>query len=201
MGRREQFTVGELTITEAIKRAGGDILKHLKTYVCTPAAKVADRYFASANMANGAYAVANGGLPGDGLAHNITVTHATVAAGTDTLGTITFVGEDIHGKAISEVITPLADQTAQGLKAFKKVTSMTQAGWVIAGGNDTLTIGFGDVIGLPDKIALAADIVLVGFETALVNAPTVTVDSLDVSKNTVMAVGNATKKLRVIYQL
>lgn len=103
-------------------------------------AAVANRIVTIANMKVGTYTIANAS-PVWGGGALITVTHATVAAGTDTLGTITIAGKDLAGQTISEVITPVADSTVTGTKIFRSVTSATGAGWVIAGGNDTITIG------------------------------------------------------------
>jgi Ca2+-binding RTX toxin-like protein len=83
---------------------------------------------------------------------NITVTHTAVGAA-DTLGTITVLGTDRDNKVISEVITPLAGTVASGVRAFKTITSITGAGWVIGAGNDTITIGVGTVLGLPFVIS------------------------------------------------
>jgi hypothetical protein len=153
-------------------------------------------------MHNGAYAVANGGLPGDGLAHSVTcaVTAVDVA---DTMGKLTIVGTDIDGKVISEDIVPAAGSTVEGNLAFKSVTSITGSGWVQGGtGPDYIVIGFGEKVGLPDYIAAAADILMLGFDTAIVNAPTVAVDTGVLAKNVVTTpTGNGTKKLRVLYQV
>ncbi len=204
MGRREQFSCNELTITGGIKSGKRELLaKVLKFYSCVPAAIVADRYFASAAMHNGAYAVANSGLPGDGLAHNVTMC-VTDVGGTDTRGTITVTGTDIEGKIISEIFTPGATGvTVQGTKAFKSVTSIVGSGWVTADGADTIVIGFGEIMGLPDYLAATSDVLLVGFDTGLANAPTVTQSATVLAQNTVTnpAAGNAAKKLRVLYQL
>jgi len=202
MGRREQFTVGELTITQGIRSYpyGELATRMLQGYFRVPAAKVADRYFASAAMHNGAYAVANGGLPGDGLAHNVTCVQTAVDA-EDTNGTLTVTGVDLEDKPISEVITPNAGATVEGAMAFKRVDSITGAGWVAGGGDDTIVIGFGDVIGLPHRLQGTQDILLAAFDTAVLNAPTVTVDAAVLAKNTVKVVGDAAKALRVIYRL
>ena len=69
----------------------------------------------------------------------------------------------------------------------------------VAGG--VVVIGFGDKIGLPDKLSVAGDILLVGFDTALVNAPTVAIDANILAKNCITAVGDGTKVLRAIYQV
>jgi flavin-dependent dehydrogenase len=124
--------------------------KHLNlagrlVYLGTPILADDDRIVVSANMKNGTYTkAANPDVP-----RNITVTHTIVATGTDTLGTITIVGTDIEGLPVSEVITPDAGTTVAGEVIFKTVTSITGAGWVIAGGNDTIKVGVGTVIGLP----------------------------------------------------
>ena len=203
MARRENWSVGELIVTKGI-RAGKSLKlqKVLKFFVGTPATIVANRYFASAAMHNGAYAVANSGLPGDGMAHNVTCAQTAVDV-EDTNGTLTIIGLDADGKVITEDITPNAGSTVQGTKAFKQVTSIVGAGWAQGGtGPDTIIIGFGELIGLPDKIAASDDVLLVASSTALINAPTVTVDAAVLAKNTVtMDTGDATKKLRVLYQV
>jgi hypothetical protein len=103
-------------------------------------AAVANRFVTTTNMVVGTYTIANASPVWAGGCL-VTITHTTVAAGTDTLGTVTIVGTSITGAAQSEVITPLADAVATGTKIFRTVTSATGAGWVIAGGNDTLVIG------------------------------------------------------------
>jgi hypothetical protein len=199
MGRREQMTIGELTITKGIKTGvAGMIRKMVRAYAGVPATIVANRYFTGA-MANGLYAILNSGLPGDGLAHNITVA-ATTDTGADTPGSILFTGLDLNGKIISESIIPAQGSTVSGLKAFKKVTAMLQSGWALVGGNDTIVIGFGEVVGLPDRLSATTDVLLFGFTTALVDAPTVVIGD-ELCENTVLVpTGNGAKKLTVIYQ-
>jgi hypothetical protein len=103
-------------------------------------AAVANRIVTIANMKVGTYTIANASPVWAGGAL-ITITHATVAAGTDTLGTVTIDGTSLTGAVQSETITPLADTVATGTKIFRTVTAVTGAGWVIAGGNDTITVG------------------------------------------------------------
>jgi len=192
--RHELLTVGKL-----IGGPNGEVERFLKTFVGTPAAAVANRYFASAAMHNGAYTVANSGLPGDGLAHNVTCAQTAVDV-EDTNGKLVIVGKDVNGNAISEEIIPNAGETVQGLKAFKEVVSITGVGWTQGGtGADTIVIGFGDLIGLPDVLLVASDVFLVAVGTGLLNAPTVVVGAAP-CQNTVVATGaNGTNKLRVIY--
>ncbi len=203
MSRKENWSVSELIVTKGI-RAGKllKLSKVLKFFICTPATIVADRYFASAAMHNGAYAVANDGLPGDGLAHNVTCAETAVGA-EDTNGKLTITGLDVDGNIITEDIIPDAGVTIQGARAFKKVTSIVGSGWAQGGGqDDTIVIGFGEIVGLPDRLAVAADVLMLAHNTALVNAPTVVADANVLSKNTALVpTGDGTKKLRVLYQV
>jgi len=200
MSRHEQRSIGELWITKGIRAGKRKLLaKMLKFYAVVPAAIVANRYFTGA-MANGLYAILNSGLPGDGLAHNITVA-ATTDTGADTPGSILFTGLDIEGKIITENIIPAQGSTVQGVKAFAKVTSMLQSGWVLVGGNDTIVIGFGEVLGLPDYIAAAADVLMAAFTTGLINTPTVVVGAQLCNNTIVVPTGDGSKVLRVLYQV
>jgi hypothetical protein len=116
----------------------------------SPGAADDDYYVASVNMKVGAYTLAHTAPVGGG-ARNVTVTHTAVDAA-DTLGTITVTGTDLSGAVITETITPTSGGVKQGTKAFATITSIVGAGWVIGGGNDTIKVGFGDLIGLPDKL-------------------------------------------------
>ena len=115
-------------------------MSSLYTNIAATTAAVANRFVTSANMKVGTYTIANASPVWAGGCI-VTITHATVAAGTDTLGTITIVGTGLSGATITEVITPLADAVASSVNIFRTVVSATGAGWVIAGGNDTITIG------------------------------------------------------------
>jgi len=112
-----------------------------RTNISATTAANANRLVTSANMKVGAYTVVNSGVAVHGAGFRVTVTHATVAVGTDTLGTIVVVGTSLAGQSVTETITPTADGTATGNTIFKVVASVTGAGWVIAGGNDTITVG------------------------------------------------------------
>jgi hypothetical protein len=109
------------------------------TGIAAATAAVANRYVVSTNMKVGAYTLANTTPTWQG-AGLVTVTHTTVVT-TDTLGTIVVVGVDLAGQTRTDTITPVADSTATGVIPFRTITSITGAGWVIAGSNDTLTVG------------------------------------------------------------
>ena len=144
-----------------------------------------DFFVASTDMKVGAYVLANTTMPGT-CARNVTVTQTITNAAEDTNGTIVVVGTDLAGDAITETLTPNGGATVAGAKAFRTVTSITGVGWVINGADeDTVTLGFGDAIGLPDM--LAADSVLLctlnGVREAV--APTVTFSTTVLDLNTV----------------
>lgn len=92
-------------------------------------------------MKNAAYTLTATTMPETGTARKITITHATVAAGTDTLGTVTVVGMNLSGQTITEVCVPIHDATTTYTKWFASIVSITGAGWAIVGGNDTITVG------------------------------------------------------------
>lgn len=131
-----------------------------------------------ANMKVGAYTIAHQ----PDVARCVTVTHATVATGTDTLGTITVVGLNSKGKLVTEVITPVADTLVAGLTAFASIISITGAGWVIAGGNDTIIIGVGTTLGIPMDIS--SSYAMIAWVNNVLIAPTV-VQNAHVEKCTV----------------
>ncbi len=119
-------------------------------YLGTPELDDDDQVVTTANMKVGTYTVdASPDVP-----RVITVTHTSVGA-TDTLGTLTITGTDYADTVITEVITPLADTTVTGTKAFKTVSGIDGADWVIAEGNDTITVGTGPALGLPEVVAVS----------------------------------------------
>jgi len=119
-------------------------------YLGVPELDDVDQVVTTENMKVGTYTIA----ASPDVPRVITVSHTAVGAA-DTLGTITVEGTDVTDAVISEVITPLSGTIATGLKAFKTVTSVTGADWVIAEGNDTITVGTGPALGLPEIVAVS----------------------------------------------
>lgn len=111
------------------------------TNTAATTATVANRIVAVANMKVGTYTVANSGVAVWSGGFLLTLTHAEVGGGVDTLGTVVVAGTDLNGQAISETLTPVADSVVTGTKIFKKVASVTGVGWVIGTGNDTISVG------------------------------------------------------------
>ena len=72
---------------------------------------------------------------------------------------------------ISEVITPVAGSAIAGTKAFKTVTTVVGAGWVIdavEGTNDTIKVGTGNELGLPLLLDTATEIIMGVLGTTIV---------------------------------
>lgn len=161
-----------------------------KVYLGTPRAVEAARAVASANMKVGTYTIANQ----PDMARNVSVTHTAVST-VDTLGTVTFVGTDYAGDPLTEVITPSNGTVVYGTKAFKTITSITGAGWVIAAGNDTITAGYGSLIGLPVALPDATGTVLGTLDTTV--AVKATTGTTLATSTVTEASGDGSKKLTI----
>lgn len=109
------------------------------TNTAASTAAVTNRFVTSTNMANGTYTVANASPTWSGGC--LVTATITAVTGNDTPGTLTIVGTGLHGLAQSETLTLVAAGTATSTKVFRTITSLTQAGWVINVGNDTIVVG------------------------------------------------------------
>lgn len=77
---------------------------------------------------------------------SVTVT----AAGVNT-ATYTITGYDVYGQLMTQTIAAPSTSTVSTTKCFKSVTSVTNAN--AAAGASGLTVGYGDQIGLPVRVA------------------------------------------------
>jgi hypothetical protein len=174
-------------VRKAQTDSGGGILTSLLVPVMydagSPATLDADYFFASAAMHLGAYTLLQTSMPG-AIARNVTVGH-TATSTVDTLGTIDIVGTDLNGDALTESITPLNGTTAQGTKCFRTISSITGTLWSVVAGADLVVIGYGDLIGLPDKLAWNSVLLAVFNAVREATAPTVTFSSTVLGLNTV----------------
>ena len=109
------------------------------TNTAASTAAVTNRFVTSVNMANGAYTVANASPTWSGGC--LVTATITAVTGNDTPGTLTIVGTGVNGQPLTEVLTLVAAGTATSSNAFRTITSLTQAGWVINTGNDTIVVG------------------------------------------------------------
>jgi len=109
------------------------------TNTAATTAAVNNRFVTTVNMANGTYTVANASPVWSGGC----LLTATISAvtGNDTPGTLTIVGTGVNGQALTEVLTLVAAGTATSSNVFRTITSLTQAGWIINVGNDTIVVG------------------------------------------------------------
>ena len=160
-----------------------------------------DRLVTVTDMIVGAYTLANNSAAA-GIALNVTVTHAD-AVGTDTLGTVDVVGTDIDDQVLTETLTPVANSTVQGTRAFKTVTSITGVGWVVEAGvnYDQISFGFGELIGLPDYLLHDTVIAALFNNVREGTHPTVTSSTTVLALNTVDLNSALDGSVVVIYYL
>jgi len=99
-------------------------------------------------------------------------------------GDVVIHGTNYADEEIEETIVLNADQVVAGSKAFKTVTQIDLPVEVNAGA-DTVSVGWGDKLGLPYK--LTHNTVIDAFHDKALegNAPTVTVDADEIEKNTI----------------
>ncbi len=161
----------------------------LELILGTPRAVEAARAVASTNMVAAAYTIANQ----PDVPRNVTVTHTAVSTA-DTLGTVVVVGTDFAGNPLSETLTPANGTVANGARAFRSITSITGVGWAAQAGNDTVTFGYGSLIGLPVELP-AAGTVLGALSTTI--ALKVTTGGSLASSCVTEASGNGTNQLKV----
>lgn len=111
---------------------------------------------------------------------NLTVT-VTDADTSITGGICTIVGKDSQGRAISEVMDITDGLSWTGTKIFATVTSATISGTtgVPATGTDVVTVGVGNVIGLPVDLSAEAEVI-----RAYVAAAPVTPDAIATGEST-----------------
>lgn len=118
-----------------------------------------DRIVTTANMKLGTYTIA----AQPQVPCRITAT-VTAAGASDTMGTLVIVGKDINGSGLTETIIPVAGSTVSTINMFSEITSVTGVGWVIGEGNDTITVGVGEIATQPlyyeaddDRIVVSAN--------------------------------------------
>lgn len=170
------------------RESGAGVLR--KLYLGTPRAVEAARAVSSANMKVGTYTIANQ----PDVPRNVSVTHTAVST-VDTLGTVTFVGTDYTGASLTEVITPSNGTVVNGTKALKTITSITGAGWVAGSTADTITAGYGSLIGLPVALPDATGTVLGTLDTVV--AVKATTGTTLATSTVTEAGGDGSKKLTI----
>jgi antitoxin component of MazEF toxin-antitoxin module len=117
-------------------------------------------------------------------ARNLTVTVAATTAGDVKAAAIVVTGKNLAGETITESFTPTADTpaTLTGTKAFASVTSVAVPAQ--DGASVTVDVGFGQLIGLPYKLAKKR-VILTLNDGVVDTAPTLTISASALEGNTV----------------
>ena len=139
----------------------------------SPGTADADGYCVAQAVAGAAALTLNGALVSGGVAVGDALTGRNVVAVSanagDTTQTITVTGTDMFGVAVKEVITLNGTTTVAGKKAFKRITSIA-ASAALAG---NITVGTGDVLGLPAHVPNAAMVLKESVDGAAATAGTI----------------------------
>lgn len=115
---------------------------------------------------------------------NLTVTVAATTAGHVKAAAIVVTGKNLAGETITESFTPTVDTPATlvGAKAFASIDSVAVPAQ--DGNSVTVDVGFGQLIGLPYKLAKKR--VLLTLNDGVVDtAPTLTISATALESNTV----------------
>lgn len=117
-------------------------------------------------------------------ARNLTVTVAATTPGDIKAAAIVVTGTNLAGETITESFTPTADTpaTLTGTKAFASVTSVAVPAQ--DGASVTVDVGFGQLIGLPYKLAKKR-VILTLNDGVVDTAPTLTISASALEGNTV----------------
>lgn len=125
-------------------------------------------------------------------ARNLTVVASKAAAAS---AKVVVNGTDIDNKPISESFTLNGATPVIGAKAFKTVTSAVLP---IKATDETVSIGWGELIGLPIRLA-QAPLTFVLKDGVADTAPTFTTDTTDLSKNTIDFNGSLAGKVYDVF--
>lgn len=169
----------------------------LHEYLGAPDLATDNRFLNSVNMQATAYTLDETTLPADNPPRNVSVTHTQVGGVSDTLGDLVVVGTDVNDEAITETITISDGGVAVGTKAFKTVTSLITADWVIDTTEDTIEVGFGALVGLSRTLAAATDVVLATLAGIALLPSAIAVDAAVVSENTINISGGTFDSAKV----
>ena len=155
-----------------------------------------DRLVVSENWADGALTIA----AQPDVPRNITCT--LTDANNSVSGVCTFIGKDIRGRTVTEVMTVVdgVGKAFTGAKIFASITSATISGTAGAlAGTDVVTVGVGNVIGTPMDLTSLATVrhaYLGGTKLTPTVTTGVSLSGIDASAGTY----NGTKMLHVFLQ-
>lgn len=132
---------------------------------------------------------------------NVTVA-LTDANNSITDGTMTITGTNIHGTVVTETVTfTQAKAGFTGSRIFAVISSVEIADTdgTVGAGVDQLTVGIGNVIGLPSPISASAAVKHVYLGGTRVASPTIATGAINSGVNVAAATYNGSKALDVYY--
>lgn len=123
-------------------------------------------------------AAASGGVATFDVARNVTLTGAT----TDhSAVVVTVTGTDVYGAAVVETFAGPNNSTVAGKKAFKTVTQVAVGAAIATTG---ISVGFGDVLGLPVKLPITSMVLKEIEDSAAASAGTLVAGLSALTKST-----------------
>lgn len=145
--------------------AGVGPLGRVYIFDIVPATKSATAVCAAQAVAGAANATINGASASGGVAtfDVARVVSAVSSNAGDTTQTVTVTGTDYWGRAQTELLSLNGTTTVVGLKAFKTITAVA----VSAALTGNLSVGNGDVFGLPYKVTDAGYLLRTGWAGAV----------------------------------
>lgn len=169
----------------------------------SPIVATTNRYVVSVNLTNIAFTL-TANLPD--CPRNVTIQVVDTTPSINA-GTITVIGLDVAGNVTTEVFTfgstPQASWTFTGTLMHAALTSVTAAGVSVLGGagDETITVGCGTVIGLPNPIKAASAVKHVWLGNTKVAAPVIAVGPQSSGVDASAAGYLVSKPLQVLYNM
>lgn len=171
-------------------------------YLGNPIAALTTRYVVSVNLTNIAFTLANQ----PDVPRNVTIQVVDTTPSINA-GTITVAGLDVAGVPTLEVFTfpatPAASRTFTGVVMHAQIISITAANVSVLGGagDETITVGCGTVIALPNPIATAAAVKHVWLNNVKVTSPVIAVGNQMSGVDASASGYTNAKQLQVLYNL
>jgi hypothetical protein len=171
----------------------------MSAFLGAPVVADPDRYVVSVNLTNAALTVA----AQPDCPRNVTVTVTDTTPGI-TAGTVTVVGTDAAGRAVTEAFdfSDFESATAEvGTKIFATITSITAAGFTALGGSgdETIIVGCGTVIGLPTDVVATGAVKHVFLGGARITSPVLAAGVAESGVDASASTYNGTKLLYAMY--
>ena len=179
-------------INSIVEQARGNFVRY--DTLGAPVVADVDRIVTVVDMADGAQALA----AQPDVPRNLTVALVDANASVTT-GTLTIVGLDFEGNVITEVVDiPTSIGATVLTKIFVRVTSATISGLAGEAAGDTITIGVGNVIGLPNPIVATTAVKHVNLGGVPVTSPTIATGQSTSGVDASGATYNGSKVLTVV---